>query len=106
MFGPVLRLAAAALALGTAAGLAAAGDIGSSKRTGRIGGVTAPPAPFEAAITQADDPALAQAHGFALAAQRDIRRPADCRALRPEFRLGCLDYLERAVTGSAGRDML
>lgn len=96
MFGPIVRLAAAALALGTAAGLAAAGDISSSKRAGRIAMPSAPPAPVEAPITQADDPALAQAHGFALAAQLEIRRSADCRTVRTEFRSGCLDYVERA----------
>ena len=98
MFGPFAPLAAAAVALGTAAGLAAAGDIGASKRAGRIGVPSAPPAAVDISTAEADDPALAQAHGFALAAQLRIGRAADCRSVRPEFRSGCLEYVEGAAT--------
>src|SRR3712207_3512238 len=106
MFAPIARLAAGAAALGTAAGLAAAGDIGASKRSGRIGAPSAPPEPFEVSPAQPDDPALAQAHGFALAAQLRISRPADCRSVSPEFRSGCLDYVEDRATRSAEADDL
>jgi hypothetical protein len=107
VFGPFVRLAAAALALGTAAGLAAAGDISSSKRAGRIATPQAPPAPVEPGFAQPDDPALAQAHGFALAAQLKVRRPADCRAVSAEFRSGCLDYVEGApVRAEDAQDLL
>lgn len=97
MLSPLVRLAATALALGTAAGIAAAGDISSSKRAGRIGALSAPAARVETAPAPADDPALAQAHGFALAAQLGMRRPADCRSVKAEFRSGCLAYVEGAA---------
>jgi hypothetical protein len=105
-FPRLARLAAAALALGAAAGLATAADISSSKRSGRIGALSAPAAPVEEPFAQPDDPALAQAHGFALAAQLQFRRAADCRTVRPEFRSGCLDYVEAGPGEDGAADIL
>jgi hypothetical protein len=98
------RLAALALFAGAAAGLAATGDIKASYREGRIASPwsapydTAPAAPLQPAADSLD-PDLAHAHGFALAAQRKVTRPAECRSVSVEFRPGCEDY----VQGRAGR---
>jgi hypothetical protein len=103
--GPrAVRLSALALAAGAAAGIAAAGDIRSSYRVGRIGApvvaAAAAPAPHVAPAA-GEDPALAHAHGFALAAQRGIARLADCRGLPAAFRRGCEDYVAEHASGHA-----
>ncbi|HEX8643141.1 MAG TPA: hypothetical protein VF702_04420 [Allosphingosinicella sp.] len=109
MSGPrAVRLSALALAAGAAAGIAAAGDIRSSYRVGRIGAPalvsTVPAAP--AADDGAADPALAYAHGFALAAQRGIDRLPECRSIAIAFRRGCEDYVaDRASAVGAAVDI-
>src|SRR5215217_992392 len=101
IFAKPLRVVGLALIAGAAAGFAAAGDIAASSRDGRIGSArafAAPAAPTPAAPlpeASADDPALADAHGFALAAQMNAAAPADCSAVRTEFRRGCEDYVAR-----------
>jgi hypothetical protein len=107
-----IRLACLALAAGAAAGMAAAGDIEASYAKGRIGTVSVAAAPAAAASpvlapAASEDPALAHAHGFALAAQRDLTRPAECRTVAPEFRAGCEDYAEsrRATRAAAEAEL-
>jgi hypothetical protein len=98
-----IRLAALALLGGAAAGLAATGDIKASYREGRIASpwsaasAATAPEPRSLPPAEAQDPALAHAHGFALAAQRGIVRPADCRSVSPDFRAGCEDYAASRV---------
>jgi hypothetical protein len=101
-----LRLTVLALFAGAAAGLAATGDIKASYREGRIASpwsaayAATPSRPATPPQAEAPDPALADAHGFALAAQRGIARASDCRSVSPEFRAGCEDYaLSRGDSG-------
>ncbi|HZF94504.1 MAG TPA: hypothetical protein VEZ20_06475 [Allosphingosinicella sp.] len=107
-----LRLAAIALLGGAAAGLAAAGDIKASYREGRIASpwsaayAATPTAPKVLPQAEPQDPALAHAHGFALAAQRGIARPADCRSVSPEFRTGCEDYATSRAAPRAEADLI
>lgn len=103
-----VRLTALALFAGAAAGLAATGDIKASYREGRIASpwsasyAAEPAAPATLPQAEPQDPALAHAHGFALAAQRGIARPAECRSVSPEFRAGCEDYARSRPADSAG----
>lgn len=103
-----LRLAALALLGGAAAGLAATGDIKASYREGRIASpwstaLASPPPPAEADLAaESVDPALAHAHGFALAAQRGIASPAECRSVSDEFRAGCEDHARSRAAQPAG----
>jgi hypothetical protein len=93
-----LRLACLGLAAGAVAGMAAAGDIEASYRKGRVAAVSLSlPAPARAPSLagSTEDHALANAHGFALAAQHRFTQPADCRAVRAEFRIGCEDYVDK-----------
>lgn len=105
-----LRLAALALIGGAAAGLAATGDIKASYREGRIASpwsvAATPPAPKSPPQAEAQDPALAHAHGFALAAQRGIARPAECRSVSAEFRAGCEDYANGRAAPGAEADLI
>jgi hypothetical protein len=100
------RFAAAGLLAGAAFGMAAAGDIHASIRDKRVAAVgpRAPIAPqpvaAERAAGDAADPALAEAHGFALAAQRGFTRLPDCRSLGAEFRAGCEAYVVDRRAGS------
>jgi hypothetical protein len=93
------RLAAAGLLAGAVIGTAAAGDIHASIRDKRVAAVAArppvAPQPVAAEYVAADpaDPALAEAHGFALAAQRGFTRLPDCRSLGAEFQAGCEAYV-------------
>ncbi|HEY0011585.1 MAG TPA: hypothetical protein VGB79_01885 [Allosphingosinicella sp.] len=103
-----VRLAALAMFAGAAAGLAATGDIKASYREGRIASpwsatyAAEPAAPSTPPQAEPQDPALTHAHGFAVAAQRGIARPAECRSVSPEFRAGCEDYANsRASTATA-----
>ena len=102
-----IRLTALALFAGAAAGLAATGDIKASYREGRIASpwsaayAAEPLTPATPPQTEPQDPALAHAHGFALAAQRGVTRPAECRSVSPEFRAGCEDYAASRVGAAA-----
>jgi hypothetical protein len=107
-----LRLPALALLGGAAAGLAATGDIKASYREGRIASpwraasAATPATPATPPQSQPQDPALAHAHGFALAAERGIARLADCRSVAAEFRPGCEDYAEaRRGSSASGMDL-
>jgi hypothetical protein len=100
------RLAAVGLLAGAAFGMAAAGDIHASIRDKRVAAVAPRPpvapeavAPAAAAGDPAD-PALAEAHGFALAAERGFTRLPDCRSLGAEFRVGCEAYVVDRGAGS------
>lgn len=85
----------AGLAAGALAGVAAAGDIGSSFRAGRIAHAAVPPIPAEPRRI---------ADGFELSAQLGLSTRDDCRTLALALRPGCADYV--AGRGSAAAEPL
>ena len=95
---PILRFLALALPAGTLIGAAAAGDIRSSYREGRIAApaIAAPAAVEPIPMMSRDEQELAATYGQAIAAQLGYTDPADCRTVAPELRSGCRDHVERS----------
>ena len=91
--GAVVRLALLGILAGTAAGMAAAGDIDASFGKGRI----APPA---AAAAPLDPESPAPQTGYEMASWLGLSSRDDCRTLEPPLRHGCLDYVRGRGSGA------
>ena len=101
---PILRYLALALPAGTLIGAAAAGDIRTSYREGRVAApaIVAPAAAEPIPVMSRDEQELAATYGQAIAAQLGYTDPADCRTVPPELRSGCRDHVERRRSGRLG----
>ena len=84
----------AGVAAGIGWGAVSAGDISRARAQGSFSAaVWTPPAAEAAPLPQRDDP-VAEAHGYAMASSRNIRTIEQCTRIAPEFRRGCISYIE------------
>jgi hypothetical protein len=102
--GRLARVGVLGLLAGAIAGAAAAGDIETSYRKGRIASAaaafSAPPEPEPPPATAKDEFGLADSQGYTLAASLRFAERGDCRTVAAQMRSGCLDYVAKRASGA------